>query len=281
MDPSPLSFSPGSITAFFQPIFGETPILTMSKGLAFCVDRGVSASVTPALSHDIILNGESIALKTVLHVLDHLAPEPVRVFLETDLALGYGFGVSAACALSSAVAINRRFNLGRTRHELGLISHAAEVACRTGLGDVAAQLCGGVVFRHCENGPLDTTNMRYESYPKLYCRIFGELSTRDVLSTSSVVTAIREAGSRAVDWLTESKRSNVTIHELLNRSQLFAKETGLQTHPGVIQAIRSICEANGSATMVMLGHSVLATAPKHPGELWREFTIDTQGTRLI
>lgn len=283
---SPTAFSPASITAFFQPVFGDTPAKTVSRGLAFCLNGGVSAAVSPARSNVVQLNGVPIPIAPVLSVLEALAPEPVEVILESTLPLGTGFGLSAACALSTAFAIEHRFQLGKSRHELGMIAHVAEVSSLTGLGDVAAQLCGGIVFRNCDSGPLDVTQLQDVPAAPVYCRYFGPLSTKGVLKTPERLSALQAAGGRAVEWLRDrasvSNPIPLTLKMLLDRSLLFAEEAGFLTNPEVNDAIQTIRQhEGGAATMMMLGYSVIATTTQPPGDSWRDFEIDKQGTRFL
>ena len=280
MIPTPIAFSPGSVTGFFVPTFRPIPAETTSRGLAFCLGHGVTAAVQPSFCHRVLLNGNPIDLACVVQVLVDLAPEPVTVHLESALPLGCGFGVSAAGALGTAFALNRRFDLGRSREDLAMIAHSAEVMHRTGIGDVAAQVRGGIVFRHCRTGPLDGLRLERDYTFPLYYRCFGALSTRAVLNSAMRVAAIVDAGNRAIAWL-ETHLKTATIPALLYRSRVFVEESGLLTHPGVRTAIREGSPAGGSATMVVLGEAVLATAPGVPAEEWTPCMIDPQGARVL
>ena len=66
---------------------------------------------------------------------------------EISVPVGYGLGCSGAVALSLAYALNDALGAGMTREELGGIAHAAEIECRTGLGDVLASYHGGFEVR--------------------------------------------------------------------------------------------------------------------------------------
>lgn len=280
MIPTPMAFSPGSITVFFVLNFGSTPAETVSRGLALCLEHGVTAAVQSSRQGRVLLNGVAIDLPPVLDVLKELAPEPVSVHLESPLPLGCGFGVSAAGALSTAFVLNRRYNLGRSREQLALIAHAAEVNHRTGVGDVAAQIHGGIVFRRCLTGPFDALRLDSVRVPGLYYKSFGPISTSAVLSSEPMVAAIVAAGGRAIAWL-ESHLDTVTLASLLDRSVLFAEEASLLTDPAVLAAIRHIQAAGGSATMVMLGQTVVATVPSAEDEGWAECNLDLEGARLL
>jgi pantoate kinase len=276
---TPMAISPGSVTGFFLPLLHSAPEKTCSLGFALNLDRGVAARVCPAASHRIFLNGQQLVLPAVVRVLAELAPEPVAVHLETSLPLGCGFGVSAAAALSTAFALERCYALGRERLNLGMVAHRAEVMSRTGIGDVAAQLCGGAVFRRCRTGPFDC--VRIDTMPAaLYYRSFGPLSTSSILDSPTVARRLATAGRRAVRWL-ESHLADATLETLLDRSLEFAEESGLLTQPPVRDAIERVHALGGRATMIMLGQSVLATLPPDDSADWTRCGIDVQGTREL
>jgi pantoate kinase len=280
MTASPIAFSPGSVTGFFLPVFGPTKEETVSRGLSFCLNLGVTAAMRPAARHQVILNGEPVKIAPVLQVLNELAPEPVTAILETPLPLGCGFGVSAAATLGTAFVLNRRFELGRSVEQLAMLAHGAEVSHLTGIGDVAAQVSGGVVYRRCRSGPFDTVRLDHVSAPDLSYICFGPLSTSQVLNSPSITAAIASAGTRAVDWLDSHWRS-VSMNALFDRSLQFAEESRLLTSLSVRKAIQRVRDAGGSATMVMLGKTVLAAAPAPKDEGWTACRIDPQGARLI
>ena len=72
---------------------------------------------------------------------------------EISVPVGYGLGCSGAVALSLAYALNDALGAGMTREELGGIAHAAEIECRTGLGDVLASYHGGFEVRTKAGAP--------------------------------------------------------------------------------------------------------------------------------
>jgi pantoate kinase len=276
--PSPIAFSPGSATCFFSPHIADSPLATYSRGCAINLDRGVTAAVAPAAAIQILLNGRAVSIEPVRTVLDAIAPEPVCITFETSLPLGCGFGVSAACCLTAAFALARRFDLGLTRMELGLLAHRAEVTHRTGFGDVNSQLCGGVVLRSCRRGPLDS--VRLSAAPQeLFYSVTGEIRTASVLSDPASLSAIAKAGDEAVRWL-ENERENPPLGAILDRAVIFSEGAGLLTSPLVRTAIADVRRAGGHAMMIMLGQSVLATQPAGAGT-WTSCRIDGEGTRYL
>lgn len=278
---TPTSFSPGSITCFFSPKLGGTPGTSFSRGCSVNLREGVAASVYPSKKSQIILNGKSLEIPAVRYVIDTLAPEPVELRFETSLRLGFGFGVSAACCLSGALGLARRYDLPLTRAELGMIAHQAEVLNKSGLGDVAAQLCGGVAYRRCLNNPLDTQQVNILP-SRLYYRAMGELDTATVLGSPRRMQVIAEAGEQAVQWLKQRiQQPPLSMGELLARSLIFAQKIELISDRAVRETIAGALAAGGQATMIMLGQGVLATLPAGDPALWTECGIDEQGARWI
>ena len=275
---SPLAFSPGSATCFFRPTLGDSPRTTYSRGCAINLDRGVTAAVWPAESMRILLNGRAVSIGPAQSVIDAIAPEPLCVAFETPLPLGCGFGVSAACCLTAAFAIARRYDLALGRAELGMLAHRAEVTHRTGFGDVNSQLCGGVVVRNCRSGPLDADQLACAPQT-LYYSVTGEIRTASVLGDPASLHAIAEAGDGAMRWL-EGCGANPKLGVIMNRAVTFAEDAGLLTSERVRTAIGAVRSASGHAMMIMLGQSVLATAPAD-GSAWTECRIDAGGTRYL
>src|SRR5271154_276026 len=125
--PTPLAFSPGSVTCFFVPNVGTGLEDTSSAGCGICISDGVTAAVRPGASVQVFFNGRPIDFPPVRGVIGQLAPEAVEVFLETPVPLGCGFGISAASSLTTAFALDRRFSLGKSRWQLGEIALRAEI----------------------------------------------------------------------------------------------------------------------------------------------------------
>lgn len=278
--PAPVAFSPGSISCFFSPSINASPEQTFSAGFAINLSHGVTAAVRSGRGEgQCLLNGRPVLIAPVQDVIQRLAPEPVDLHLETPLPLGCGFGVSGACALAAAFAIAKHYGIEKSRAELGLIAHVAEVVHRTGIGDVASQLCGGFVFRTGNAGPLDAQRLALTPQP-LYYRAFGEVSTSSVLASADAVGRIAAEGFRAIEWLKRNLTA-LTLEAVLRRSVDFALGAGLLTSPQVKRAIADVAQAGGAATMVMLGQSVISTLPVAPEALWVKCELDEEGTRWL
>ncbi len=272
-----VGFSPASITCFFSPHIGSSPLDTYSKGCAINLSQGVTAKVEAASVRAILVNGESKSIAPVEYLIQKLAPEAVCVELETPLPLGCGFGLSAAACLAAAFAIVAKYNLKLSRQDIGMLAHKAEVFCKTGLGDVNSQLYGGVVFRHCQKGPLDSLRLSIKDAP-LYYRVFGDIKTSDTLSNSSVVKIIAQEGALANDWVVNNM-DNLSLEKIIARARDFAQQSNLITDQKVRQCIEDVVSHGGQATMIMLGQAVLSTKAIGDIELWTKTEIDQEGSR--
>jgi pantoate kinase len=277
--PLPVGFSPASVTCFFSPSIGSSGSNSSSRGCAINLEKGVKAYVEAASSTEIFFNGISKSIAPVEYVVRRLSPEPLKISLESSLPLGCGFGISAASCLSAALVIAKRYELTLSRTELGNVAHEAEVIYKTGLGDVASQLCGGIVYRRCEKGPLDSEQLAVNLKP-IYFKIFEELETAEILNNPALVKMVTEKGAVATQWLRENIAS-LTLADILSHSLTFAQDAGLITNNLVASCIADVLLEGGHATMIMLGQGVMSTLPVGDTSQWISCNIDKQGTRYI
>lgn len=154
-------YSPAHITAFFTIHPGRTPAETGSTGAGICLEGGVSTMLVTEPSERMELrmtsNGSRFQSPTCESLFRRLItgkePAIVTANQESIFPANYGYGISAASALSLGLAINRIMDLGLTREDVGVQAHIAEVENMTGLGDVSAELVGGFVLRDMPGAP--------------------------------------------------------------------------------------------------------------------------------
>ena len=127
------AFSPANISCIFRPYEDSDPKKTGSLGVGFTVNKGVTVSVSKAPLHHLLFNCHNVDMPTVESVLDMLTHEGIYVSIESELPLGVGFGLSGACALATAYAVNDLLKLRKSNHELAMIAHVAEVNNKSGL----------------------------------------------------------------------------------------------------------------------------------------------------
>ena len=73
------------------------------------------------------------------------------------------------------------FILEKSLAELAMVAHEAEVDNATGRGDVGGQFNGGFMLKTKMGAPLEVESLPIPEQT-VYCRIFGPISTRDVLA---------------------------------------------------------------------------------------------------
>jgi pantoate kinase len=285
-----MAFAPAHITGFFATMPDPDPVKAGSVGCGLCLETGVTARVTTSTTGtmgttntantantagtantadttstpDIMgsgtlirLNGEQIDLPTVEYVIGSMPGtrhSRLVVDLTADVPLGYGFGVSGAAALATALAINPDHGQGLSMEQAAVVAHCAEVVNRTGMGDVAGQYTGGLVIRTAagapgvgavEKVPVDAVEVSW------VC--MGEISTSSVLEDEKTMERINILGRRALKALL--KRPG--LEHFMSISRDFAFGTGLVS-PGAADAIEAVEADGGMASMVMLGDAVFA-----------------------
>jgi pantoate kinase len=242
------AFVPGHITGFFSAHPDEDPTRAGSRGGGIALAEGVTVTVEPG--NAVTLNGDPIEVGAVSGVLDALNVE-AAVAAETDLPLGAGFGVSGAMALGTALAANDAFDRRRSTNELVSVAHVAEVEAGTGLGDVVAQARGGIPLRLAPGDPQHNELDAIPARSRVEFVSFGGLSTEELLSGDT--ETLSAAGERALGTVVEEP----TLPAFVRASRRFAREAGLLPET-VREAVDAVEDADGDASMAMLGETVFA-----------------------
>ncbi len=194
------AFCPGHISGYFKRVVGDTVATTGSIGAGIVISEGVTATVKPSDRISICIKrrfspdtSSDISSESPLleHVMEHLNMTASVVTVCT-LPIGAGFGLSAAALLATLTALNQLFDRGMNAEEIAQCAHGAEVAHRTGLGDVAASQGGGRVVR---SGPgiHGGIERRFDMPEPLYAISFGPIHTPAVLGSSAQMNLISSA----------------------------------------------------------------------------------------
>lgn len=264
------AFAPANGSLIFETYEATAAHGRGSLGAGFTLEAGVAAKVSRlggegeaapeavAMGSEIQVGGECWDFPTVRQVVARLAPAPVRVELEADLPFGCGFGMSGASALATAYALGAHFGLKLDARALAMRAHEAEVDNATGRGDVGGQFNGGFMVKTKVGAPLDVEELPIGETP-VWCRIFGPISTREVLRDAATMARVNAAGRAALSQLRASPK--VDLDRLLALSRRFAEDSGLLTSPRVRSAIADALAAGGQASMVMLGEAVVSSVP--------------------
>jgi pantoate kinase len=284
------AFCPGHVTAFFAVHDDPDPRVKGSRGAGLSLSLGVRTLArvrdAPQRSIDLLLNGRRQKAEVSRWVAERLVGPramEVKVLSETPLPVSQGFGVSAAGALSTALALDDALGLGLPRDELVAIAHEADVVSGTGLGDVVPASLGGMDLRLKPGAPGHAEVRTTPVKANILLAVLGaEMPTRTVLGDPAKVAAINAAGSAMVEEFSR----NPSFERLFDIGNRFAENTGLASRT-VVEVIRA-SRMFGRATMAMLGNSVFATGNSEQlSTLYLRFgtlqrcEVDNEGARLL
>jgi pantoate kinase len=284
------AFCPGHATAFFEVHEDPDPRAKGSRGAGLSITLGVHtlARVRDAArsSVDIFVNERRQKAEVTRRVVDKLAGSrsmEIKILSETPLPVSQGFGVSAAAALSTALALNEALGQGLPREELVAIAHETEVECRTGLGDVVPASIGGMDLRSRPGGPGHGEVRTFPVKADLLLTVLGpELPTRSVLEDPTKVAAINRVGGSLIEEFARAP----SLEKLFDLGNRFSEQTGLANRT-VLEVIRA-SRMFGRATMAMLGNAVFAMGNLDQlATLYRKFgtlqrcEVDNEGARVL
>ncbi|MFC1526352.1 pantoate kinase [Candidatus Latescibacterota bacterium] len=275
------AFAPGNISGVFQIIAHDDPRQMHSLGMGFTVADGAAVEVrrakgAPATS--VRFNGEAIHFPTVLSVVEELTSESLDIDIRTALPLSCGFGLSGASSLAAAYGIDALLGLGRSRRELAMVAHVAEVRNLTGLGDVCAQYRGGCLVKLWPGDPLAAQPLPVREQP-IYYRYFSPIATSGILADAQRRERINRAGRAALGVMAGYvETDSIDFDDCIRTCRRFAIDSGLLQDDDVRHIIEAVEEAGGSASMIMLGNAVFSTCPFEGS---KETALSLQGASIL
>jgi len=257
------AFCPGHVTGFFEICPSHNPLAMGSRGAGMCLSLGATSEVSVDDSHrqaiKVLINGRrsraDVTRAAIRLLIDN---DRLRVEVSTvlDLPQGQGFGMSAAGALSTSLALAEI--IGHTRQRAFEAAHISEIAEGGGLGDVSALHRGGITIRRKPGLPPLGEVLRIDGEPEVVLATVGrKMATKSVLSDPAKMRAINKSGGRRVDQLVRSP----TVQSLMSLSSSFAIESGLASRQ-VLDAMDAASRF-GMASMSMLGNSVFSIGNMH------------------
>ena len=284
-----IAFAPGHISAFFEPVYVNKNLdRTGSCGAGINISLGGLSQVVvkPALHHTITvrINGSPSKAPVTKLALKYLLGEPpLRITVDTllDLPESQGFGMSAAGALSTSLAIANLLNLPRENAVKS--AHYAEVQLSTGLGDVVGSNFGGIEIRR--KAGLPPWGMQEHiptKFDMVICIIGKQIKTHKILSDAAQLRKIALYGR----YYTKKLVENPSVKQLFSLGWEFTKKIGIADKM-VLKAIEA-ANQHGQASMCMLGNSVYAIGDINQlsnslARFGKIFccTVDEQGARVL
>jgi len=258
------------------------------------LDKGVSTSLSineGSGNIKVCINGESnsklasISYKTLDLVKNYQSLEDKDVTIDHnfEVPIGTGFGVSAACALGTSLGVTKALGLPFTFSHAASIAHHAEIEMKSGLGDVIAEVTGGLVVRIKEGAPgMGRTDrlILKEPYNNYYIisKTLGELETSQVIDDPLWKRRINQSGHKLLNKLLIKP----DIQNFLKLSRRFAEETQLM-NPEIRELVEIWEEETLGASMAMLGNTAftLSETPDTSVEDVIVSKIDNYGCRFI
>ncbi len=267
-------FVPSHVTSFFSVHEHEEPAKAGSRGAGLTLTDGVECTLERAPETTVEVDGAATEVAAVDHVLEAFEPS-ARIEIEATAPIGAGFGLSGAMALGTAIGLNAFASEARTANELARIAHVADVRAGTGLGDVVAQLRGGIPIRREPGAPPHGELDGVPGAGRVEYTTRGELSTEEIITGD--VDAINGAGEAALAGFLERP----SLPRLFAHAREFARDSGLLPEELAV-VIEAVEEAGGEAAMGMLGRTVftLGTGLTDAGYDARACRIDHGGARI-
>ncbi|MBS3815147.1 MAG: hypothetical protein KGY45_01140 [Hadesarchaea archaeon] len=295
------AFAPGHISGFFQVCDEHEDFARIgSRNCGPSISSGVLTEVETIEDEsgiDIYVDEEKVEVKTTQTAVKSAlkiggVEARVKVSHSLQAPIGAGYGLSGAGAIGAVMALSEAMDLRFSFNQISEIAHKAEVACKTGLGDVGPQMIGGLVIsKEPGSAPYgEWIKIRVPEDLHAVCGTWGTISTFDFLNKPKLKDRSRELGEDALKDLMK----NQTPEDFMRVSLEFAKNMGVLNNE-VIKVLENLSsETPMGASAVMLGKAVFALAKKSEIEdVKSEFLnyfdsesiivtpIDFQGARVL
>lgn len=242
------AFSPGSITLFFE-IRDEKkdPLRRGSRGVGVCISKGMLTRVTEGNELEISLNGKKIK-NSIQEEIAKIYGFSGKIESYTDLPVSQGFGMSAAAALSTAIALEE-INNGTYMHAAH-VAHRIEIERKSGLGDVASQYEGGFTLRIREGiQPYGVVDRIFFPDIPLTIVIFDEgIETKEIIGEIDMRKKIKKVGHRAMEKFLRAP----SLTNAIKIAREFTLNTGLISDEG-----KNLLQECENATIAMIGNSAV------------------------
>ena len=259
-----IAFAPAAITNFFE-ISYNSPKPTGATGGGYILSKGstTSATILPGNRNrfSTVVNGDSTynARTTRRAVRLLLAGTGVKAKVslvqEVQTPIGAGFGASAASATSAVYAVAHAAGIQKSRPEIALFAHNAEILEQTGLGTVSVvfdAVGAGAITVSGEPGRAKFVTVGVPDGTRIVTAFIAPFDKRDALSSESVSQRINRLGHESL----LSFLSDPTLDTLAGEGERFSGALGLESVE-VKKLIRLAKSAGAThASQNMIGYAV-------------------------
>jgi len=281
-------YVPSHITGFFVPFFSDDCFKTGSTGAGVSLSSGLETKIKVIEGSGAVsfyLNGIKTKKNSApvslncINLIKERYPESfvnkdILIEHESDVPVESGFGASASAALGICFSIKDLIKI--SPNECIRIAHEIEVKNLSGLGDVVAEVKGGVEIRKTpgidgiiENIPSNNLKVMGIS--------LGKKRTESVLKNPEKVKIIEKCGTKLLKKLI----SEPNVERLMQCSKTFTYKTGIMPKE-VLDLIEVISEINSyDASGIMIGEGVFTFINEKDENKVLDTLIDIKGDIIV
>lgn len=255
------AFAPGHVTGIFSPEVGaRDPRGRGSVGAGLVLDAGVRAYAEWRPSPRRVLQLRSDVpdplpiSEDVAHRLLAHRPGELRVALQHELPIGQGFGMSAAGALATAMAVAAV--TGNSRRQAIETAHLADFYGGGGLGGVSAILAGGLEIRDRPGIPPWGHVRHFLTSGAVFVAVAGSaMPSPELLGNPQFLRRVERAAGPGLVRL----QAHPTVTTFLHEAERFTDVLRLGP-PAILRHVHSLRSADTRVAQAMFGRSLFAVA---------------------
>ncbi len=292
-------FAPSHITGFFEIVDNLEPLKRGSCGAGVAMDAGVVTTLQiigreyeDDLNVDVKINGikdaknATITFKTLelmernFNISSLMFDKKILIDHKMEVPIGAGYGTSAACALGTALAVAKILELDITFNNAASMAHLAEIEMKSGLGDVVAEVNGGITLRLKEGAPGVAVTDKLILADDLYVisKSLGGIETSEIIGDPVHKKRINTTGRHMLGELLK----NPYPETFLKLSKRFTMETGLLSNE-VLEIINILEDESIGASMAMLGNTAFALSKTPDTSIENAIIskVDSEGCKFL
>ncbi len=281
-------YVPSHITGFFVPFFSDDYLKTGSTGAGVSLSTGLRTviKITKGDGIDIFLNtkkttkNKALVSKNCIDILKDRFQEQFknkRIVINhySDVPVEAGFGASASAALGICFSIKAFLSI--TNQQCIAIAHETEVKNLSGLGDVVAEVKGGVEIRKTPGVSGIIENIVPDKNLNVLALSLGMKKTESVLKDPKKLKLIEKCGTKQLQKLI----SEPTVEKMMECSREFSHKTDIFSKE-LLDLADTISEINSyNASGIMIGDGIFTFINKEDKEKILDLLKDIKGEIVI
>lgn len=175
-----------------------------------------------------------------------------------EVPIGYGFGASAASALSGVLAASGALDLNLPKERVARFAHDADILSKTGLGTVSViydATGAGAITEAGGPGRAKFVRVRVPNGLKVVTASVAPYNKSAVLGSSKLLERVNKLGLKALEMFLAEK----TFDALMGAGEWFSRNLGLETKE--VRSLERLALDNGAshASQNMIGQAIHAT----------------------